>query len=230
MTPNPTYQCPHCGTAVQVTTPAALNELLTCPADGCGKPFKVEVPTATPVAEPAVATAAPVEPTATTPADQPGERVVLCMFRRYPFRFLGYAALALAGLVLFFWGIAVGQNFLGLVGAAAAGWAGYRLTAWWLRTSSTSLVVGPESCVLESGLMTRQRVEVRREDVKEVVVEQGFAGRLFDVGDVVVTSDAGEKSRLVLYGVPNPHAVADRLRTRPPAVVPAEAPTEAVPV
>lgn len=226
MTPNPTYQCPHCGTAVQVTNPAALNDLITCPADGCGKPFKVEVPTAAPIAEPAVAAAVPVEPTP-TPA---GERVAPCLFRRYPLRYLGYAALALAGLGLFFWGMAVGQNVLGLVGAAAAGWAGYRLTAWWLRTSSTSLVVGPESCVLETGLMTRQRVEVRREDVKEVVVEQGFAGRLFDVGDVVVTSDAGEKSRLVLYGVPDPHALADRLRTPPPAVVPAEAPAEAVPV
>jgi hypothetical protein len=46
-----TYRCPHCGIPVEVDA-TAEGSLVTCPAVGCGKPFRVALPVAEPVTAP----------------------------------------------------------------------------------------------------------------------------------------------------------------------------------
>ena len=51
--PNLTYRCPHCGTAMEVD-PRLAEEMLTCPNEACGKPFRADVPSAEPLPEQSV--------------------------------------------------------------------------------------------------------------------------------------------------------------------------------
>jgi membrane protein YdbS with pleckstrin-like domain len=238
MSTAPTYQCPHCGTTVEVN-PAALGDPLTCPSPGCGKPFRVEVPTASPaappVAQPTDDGTAPVVVTedALVPTQSvettvgSGERIPIGVFRRYPLRFAGYVLLLVAGLTVFAYNYAYAWYFLAFLGAVAAAIAGYRLTAWWLRTLGTALVLTEEHVVLETGFFSRQTTVVPRADISEVVVEQGVGGGMFNVGDIIVSTN-GKGKRIVLLGVPNPEAVASRIRNRPPVAIVAEAPAPEV--
>jgi hypothetical protein len=66
-----TYRCPHCGIPVEVDA-TAEGSLLTCPAVGCGKPFRVALPVAEPITQPmSVVTPAGMVPLSTSSPEQP---------------------------------------------------------------------------------------------------------------------------------------------------------------
>lgn len=246
-----TYRCPHCGTLAEAN-PGESGEMYTCPSPACGKPFRVEVPTATPAAAAAApatqdrrrqeeesrrrgeAARQPDRPdqvrvvheerpvAVATGPEEAGERIPLRMFSRYPLRFTAYAVLAAVGLVALASGLWNGSTFFAVVGAALGGWAGYQLLSWWLRTRNTTLIVTTEKCVLEKGVLSREVTVVPREAIQEVFVEQGFLGRTFNVGDLHILYDTSEPAKLVLLGVPDPQEVAQRLRARPGVSIDAE--------
>src|SRR5262249_24418072 len=117
-----TYRCPHCHQLVDVDLHSDT-DVVICPNENCKKPFKLEIPTAEPAAglivppgaEPAATPPTPAAsaaqavapmairvasatqaPPAAIPVEEPEVilgTVHLSMFRRYPFRCLGYAAL-----------------------------------------------------------------------------------------------------------------------------------------
>src|SRR5262245_28729722 len=109
-----TYRCPHCQQPVDVDL-RPENELLVCPNEGCGKPFKVDIPKAQPlegiimpngtdhsVEEATPIATTPAAPVAVPPSEVPEEPVKtvrVAMVRRYPFRSMGYALLILTGIV-----------------------------------------------------------------------------------------------------------------------------------
>ena len=145
-----TYRCPHCQHAIEVD-PALAEQTVTCSNPECGKPFHLDVPTARP--EPLLVVppdihqrpqeAEPLRPPEEkseheTANELPGEKELLTvkpvMFRRYPFRCLGYVFVILAGLAcLVFWCVEHEYSLaLGLLGIVVTAIAGFRLLNWWV--------------------------------------------------------------------------------------------------
>src|SRR4051812_40201606 len=102
--PSLIVRCPHCGIALRAQ-PSSGSELITCPAQDCRQPFRVEVPTAEPIgslnAPPSVQQAEPPAPhsslsgQAASGADD-RQTIHLKMFRRYPSRCLAYLLFVVA--------------------------------------------------------------------------------------------------------------------------------------
>ena len=214
---------------------------MTCPAEGCHQAFRVEVPVAEPIASldmppsvqqaaaPVQQAAAPVQqatappPHTTTPTSQVSpsrkapsgaeerQTIHLKMFRRYPSRCLAYlllvAAPASAGVSL----ILKDWPKLGIACLTLGALVLCRLIAWWLRMRRTTMTLTRQSCVLESGIFSRQGIAIDLPSVTDVQVKQGLLGRLLNVGDLVVSHDNGEMQQVVLMAVPAPGKIADRL-------------------
>jgi Bacterial PH domain len=225
-----TYSCPHCRTPVEVS-PLAACEPLRCPNPACGKPFRVELPAAKPLAAP-VATPAPAdgqgqsapaavpvaaasagvaEPVRTVDKDDLVAHVRLSMWRRYPGRCLAYALLIAGGLV---GGMALINDWwwLGAPAAALGALAAARFAIWWLRMAKTSLTITTMRVILETGVMRREATEMRRDQVADLQVRQNLPMRWLDVGDLVLTSSVGDRNQVVVMAVPHPEEVAELVR------------------
>lgn len=217
------YNCPHCGKMTEVE-PAAGEQILTCPNPECQKPFRLEVPRAQP-------TPALIVPSDES-ADQPREAEVLPlaqvtpmaepelatvrpqMFRRYPFRFLLLAALVVGGAAGIMYGLWTDWTLAALVGLAVAAYGAARFTVWWLRNRSTSLTVTSRRCVLRTGVLTAQNIEIPHADVRQVHAAQSFTDRLFDVGDLVILGPESGGLAIQILGVPRADEIAALIRTR----------------
>src|SRR5262249_16891213 len=110
--PSLIVRCPHCGISLRAQ-PSSGNELMTCPAEDCRRPFRVEVPSAETVASLNVPPSAQEPATLAPQLSQSGQAlggaaerqtIHLKMFRRYSSRCLAYllavVAPASAGVLL----------------------------------------------------------------------------------------------------------------------------------
>jgi hypothetical protein len=234
-----TYRCPHCNQPVDVDL-TSESELQVCPHANCGKPFKVEVPTAEAAPEAAAAAAKPA-PGAAAPAALPPEVarteapearphppasvpaadaenevavVHLAMFRRYPLRCLGYALVVLLGAVAVVWGLVTDSWFLWVVGLVFGGLAAFRLLAWALRMNHTVLRVTSRRCVVETGVFKKQAAEIALTNVAEVNVLQRWPLNWLNVGDLLLKSKTPEVKHVLVMAVPDPNGVAAQIRTQ----------------
>jgi len=229
------YQCPHCGHLVEVDASAG-DKIMTCPAEGCGKPFHLEIPTAKPVptlivppsvhdddvgngptlhdrlsaltgtAQPAVAEA---------PQEAPEQEVLTIrplMFRRYPFRFLGYSLLTLVGLGVLAYGLIHSYHALTVLGIVMVGFGGFRLLAWALRTKSTWLKVTNRRIILHAGALEAHSTEISFKDVTDIQAHQNLFNRMLAVGDLTLFTRIVDKKEILVMAVPDPEGVASRMR------------------
>jgi uncharacterized membrane protein YdbT with pleckstrin-like domain len=221
-----TYLCPHCRTPEAVDAKAD-DALLTCPA--CRKPFRVEIPKAQPAslappcppasstspatavagAQAAAAAAAAAASSPQTP-ETPPETIHLAMFRRYPFRCLGYVLLSAAGLVGLIYGVDWNWHWLTILGAVVALFAAVRFFLWGLRMSRTTLTLTNKRGTLSSGLFRREDIEFELARLKDLHVHQTLPMRWLDVGDLAIVTSTGQ--RVVVMAIPNPAAVAEHMQ------------------
>jgi uncharacterized membrane protein YdbT with pleckstrin-like domain len=248
-----TYRCPHCGAALAVD-PCAEGSVLSCPAPGCGKPFRIAVPVARPIEKPAglalpggveaglkgipaptcpppangpanahtPAAAAPAPPAApagaptvtTTPAPEVPEGepqvIKLSMFRRYPFRCLGYLLLAAASVALMVYGEQKEWYWLAILGVLVLAISGGRFFVWWLRMVRTSLTLTNRRLILTTGVFARDSIEFELHRINDYHISQSLLMRLLDVGDLAIVSS---ERRVVVMAVPDPQAVVAFLQT-----------------
>jgi membrane protein YdbS with pleckstrin-like domain len=224
--------CPSCHQTFKLELPCSNQE----PAPALLLPRGVEPPpVAPPVAAPLppAATAAPaVAPAvgAATPAvaapvvEQPesvGEVIHVSMVRRYPGRCLTYFVVTVACIAGIVWSLDQNYTILAMVGGAVLAFVAFRFGTWWLRMHHTTLTITDRRAIIETGLFTRDAVEIGRKDVIDVHVSQGPIMRVLNVGDLVIRSDAGTRKEIVLMAVPDPDNVARKIAPLPPPAQPA---------
>jgi hypothetical protein len=188
----------------------------------------VEVPTAEVIASldlpPSVQPAGPDTP---LPVAAPGfsvsgqpthsdehQIIHLKMFRRYPFRCLGYLLLVLAPVGAGVWLLLTERPLLGALSLIVGGLVLCRLVVWWLRMRRTRVTLTNESCVLQCGIFSRQAMAIELPNVRDIQVKQSLLGRLLNVGDLVLSYDKGEMQQVTLMAVPAPKNLADRIHQR----------------
>jgi membrane protein YdbS with pleckstrin-like domain len=226
-----TYRCPYCQHAIEVD-PALAEQTVTCSNPECQKPFHPEVPSAKPTPSLIVphdldgrspledGPARPVEPARPAapapPPAAPAERDVLTvkpvMFRRYPYRCLGYVASILAGLVCVALWAVEGWLALGLLGIFVAAMAAFRLLAWWLRNRTTSLTVTTRRLILRAGAFTSHSTEIPYKEILDVQVHQSVLNRMMKVGDLTLFTRMPDKPQILLMAIPDPEGIAAEIR------------------
>jgi membrane protein YdbS with pleckstrin-like domain len=214
--------CPVCNKPFQVTVPEAK------PAEADQQTHLV-LPSAldTPAgSEPCAGTLNSGEPKATSAPtngvarvaetleekEEPVRTVHLDIARRYPVRCLLYLIVFVAGIFVGLWSYARDYWLLALLFSTLGILALLKFTAWWLRTSRTTLALTSKRCILETGLFTKQTTEVPLPDISEVSVSQSFLTRMLHVGDVTIVTRGGEKKQIVVMAVPDPQEVAALIR------------------
>jgi uncharacterized membrane protein YdbT with pleckstrin-like domain len=235
-----TYRCPHCQTPVEVS-PLAASEPLKCPNEACGKAFKVELPAAKPMAAPVAtpvngdARAAPAavpasvaEPVRAVDKEEAVARVKLSMWRRYPVRCLIYTAAIVAGLAGVIVGLVNDWLILALLCGAVVLLASIRFFPWWAQMCATTLTITNLRFILETGVLKREATELRRDQIGDLQVQQSLLMRLLDVGDLAITSNTGDRKRVVVMAVPQPEWVAEHLRATKVVTTEAHAPASEV--
>ncbi|QDT62842.1 PH domain-containing protein [Calycomorphotria hydatis] len=206
-----TYRCPRCSKLVGVTT-AFIGKILDCP--NCGLPFQAKAPVAEPVFTSGGESAAAVEFNIDHTHDDEKvlERINPAMFRSSPiiFSLLTIALLA---------------SFIGTIASLATGLiplAGILIVvilcvaayfAWWyLETLATTFVITNKRSRLRTGLISKSTTEVQHDDIRNLQVNQSIWQRMFDVGDLAISSSGQDDLEIKVKGIPDPNDLANDIR------------------
>lgn len=112
--------------------------------------------------------------------------------------FAGYRWAAWVG-----WGIA----------AAGAGWIGW----WKVGAMATTLIITSRRTIVQRGLFSRARKELRHEQVQDIQITQTLAQRLLRVGTLGLDGGGTDDVEIVVDDMPNPmrlRAMVDEARGR----------------
>lgn len=94
---------------------------------------------------------------------------------------------------------------------AAAGIGIIILLVWYLKCKSTRLELQGDNLVLEEGLLSKERTELKLSAIRSVKVYQSFFNRLFGVGRITIFS-AGDDAEFEADGMPRPHELRDLIK------------------
>jgi uncharacterized membrane protein YdbT with pleckstrin-like domain len=83
----------------------------------------------------------------------------------------------------------------------------------WLRLRSIRAYVSGDRLRYETGIGARTTRTIQLSKLQDVRVDQGLWQRIFDIGDISLET-SGEASRLTIFNIDRPQAVADDLLNR----------------
>lgn len=78
----------------------------------------------------------------------------------------------------------------------------------WIRVRSTQLVVTTHRTILVDGLFEKNTSEVHHDDVRNLQVKQTFAQRIFNTGDLELSSAAQGGIEIIAKGFPDPDEIS----------------------
>lgn len=100
---------------------------------------------------------------------------------------------------------------LAVILIAAAGLGIIILMVWFLKCKATRLEVAGPDLVLERGLLSKERTELKLSAIRSVKVYQSFFDRLFGVGRITIYS-AGDEAEFEAEGMPRPHELRELIK------------------
>jgi hypothetical protein len=130
------------------------------------------------------------------------------MFRARPGRFLTLAIVLIGGAVgaVYF---TTGTANIPL--AAACGGAGILaflcLLIWKIHTLSESLQITTKRTIDKHGLFSKDTSDVLHTDIKNIQIKQSFLDRVWNVGQLALSSSAENEEEIVIKNIPNPEKV-----------------------
>jgi membrane protein YdbS with pleckstrin-like domain len=164
--------------------------------------------------QPAVPPTAPIN-TDSTSDEEELLKVHQSMSRNKPVKFVTWLIIGIAGLVIAAidpfarYHLENSRIICVAVGLATVFIVATAFLLWWLRCRKVSLTVTNKRTILQSGLLSRYVKDVRRADVRMLVVKQGSLQRLLGVGSIAVASAATGESDIDVGGVPHPEKIKD---------------------
>lgn len=75
---------------------------------------------------------------------------------------------------------------------------------WYLQCKASKLEITGRDVVLETGLLSKEHIELNVDSIRSVRISQSFFNRLFGVGRIAIFS-AGDSAEMVAAGMPDPH-------------------------
>ena len=98
----------------------------------------------------------------------------------------------------------------------------YLLFAWlvvpfiiaWVKRSAVVLRVYRDRITLEQGILSKCERELFIRDIRSVDIDQSFLNRIFNIGDLTISTAASADATNFIAGVPNPQQVRDLIIAR----------------
>lgn len=138
------------------------------------------------------------------------------MFRNHPLGFLLLLALIVlpvVALFLFHEQIAEMGDFPPAVLLGSTGLGIVLFLYWYLMTRATRLRIDADQVHLERGLLSKDHIDLRIQQIRAVRVYQGLLDRILRVGRIEVYT-TGDEAEFVIGGMPDPHWVRDHVRNQ----------------
>ena len=82
------------------------------------------------------------------------------------------------------------------------------LLIWWLYCKQTRVILDRHHTLVERGLLSKDRIEMRHSRVRAVHVYQSFLHRIFGVGNVQVYT-TGDNPEFTVNSMPDPHRMRE---------------------
>lgn len=83
------------------------------------------------------------------------------------------------------------------------------LLFWWLNVAQTTLTVTDKRTILRKGLLSRYMNEIFHSDVRNVQVWQTPCQRVFNTGNIGISSAGQSEVEIQVNGIPNPEKVRE---------------------
>jgi Zn-finger nucleic acid-binding protein len=206
-----TFECPHCNRTVQVNK-SSLGETVDCPH--CEGSFQTQHPLGRPL------DTEDVGQTAAAPTEKVLQQMHPVVFRNHLWTtslFLLVGLAGLAGTVMWLSGAGV----LGLEGTVllAVSLAGLALAAVYcavraVQAAVVTLTVTSVRTIVKRGLLSRRTNELQHDDIRNIRCEQNILERLFNYGDISLSSSGQADMEIVIEDVPNPQKMIALIRER----------------
>ena len=87
------------------------------------------------------------------------------------------------------------------------------LLYWYVQTKATKFTITDDDILLETGILSKERVEVSIKSIRTTKVKQSFFNRIFGVGSIEIYT-AGDNAELIAAGLPEPHSIRDLIKQR----------------
>ena len=121
----------------------------------------------------------------------------------------GIVFLGLEAMCLLSWNAAAGTPLIMLPPLLILAWPAVRAIRW----RFTKATISGDRLRYETGFTSKSTRTIQLSKVQDVRVDQRFGQRIFNIGDLSIET-AGETSRLTIFNVDAPQALADEITTR----------------
>lgn len=213
MSRNLEFECPHCGLAVTVSG-EALGGTVRCPH--CDRDFQATAPLGR-------AVGGAGQPSSQAAGSRSEERTLRnfhpVVFRNHVFLTGLFVLLGLVGLAAVSLSL-LGRAALGFEGATLLIIGGAALLAaigfffyQWLHAVATRITVTTIRIIVTRGIVTKRTNELQHSDIRNIRCDQNVFERLFDYGDIALSSSGQDEMEIVLDDIPDPQGVVEIVRT-----------------
>ncbi|MGK7874069.1 MAG: PH domain-containing protein [Xenococcaceae cyanobacterium] len=83
------------------------------------------------------------------------------------------------------------------------------LLFWWLDVAQTTLIVTDRRTILRKGIFSRYINEIFHSDVKNIQLRQTLCQRVFNVGNIGISTAGTSGIEIQVNGIPNPEKVRE---------------------
>ncbi|MCA9109900.1 MAG: PH domain-containing protein [Planctomycetaceae bacterium] len=209
------YECPHCQKVSPVSR-ATVDEMVECPQ--CHQQFQAKAPIGRPVGSAVTQNTGRRKIALEFDADETLRSVHPVFLRNHIVQTVLFCFVAVAGLTGMILGLS-GKVLLGQQGFAlivsgivmlvfAFGYFLYR----WLQVISTRLIVTTQRTIVETGIISMSTNEVQHDDVRNMKSERNVLERLFNYGDIALSSSGQDDMEIVVHDVPDPEGIIEIIR------------------
>jgi uncharacterized membrane protein YdbT with pleckstrin-like domain len=93
----------------------------------------------------------------------------------------------------------------------AFGWLIIPLLYWYLLSRSEKITIGNGELIYESGILRKDRTELKLSHIRTVKVSQDLIDRIFGCGNLLIFT-SGDLPEVTLIGFPNPNVIRDVIK------------------
>jgi len=80
---------------------------------------------------------------------------------------------------------------------------------WWLKCIGTTLIVTSRETIVKRGILSKHTNEIRHSDVRNIQISQSLFQRLFNVGNIGVSSAGQGGIEILVRGLRRPNDIKD---------------------
>lgn len=149
--------------------------------------------------------------------DLPGreEELKVChpaMFGNSPAYFVGLWLLMILGGAGLIGGMASANVLIGIFGLLIllGGMGAYFV--WWIKVKFQVLTITEKRTIFRQGILTKRTTEVQHDDVRNIQVDQSMMQRIFNVGNLAISSSGQDDMEIVVKGIGSPDDLVEIIR------------------